>query len=101
MAHEKVKKKLLLVGYERNLAILHGGALQKLAGYEVSAADSAEWGRQLYSSETFDFVVLGSGLTPEERQCLADEIKQANPATKVILLPEAVIPSRMLRFLER
>jgi len=95
----RAARKVLFIGYDRNLTVLHGGALQKLGGYEVAAADSAEWGRQLYSGEHFDVVVLGSGLTKAQRQLLSDELREKMPTTRVIMLPEAVLPEQIARLL--
>ncbi len=101
MAHIRGKKKILFVGCDRNLTVLQGGVLQKLGRYEVTAADSAEWGARLYSTENFDVVVLGSGLNAHDRQHLADEIRRTNPTADVIMLPEALLPGQIAQLLER
>lgn len=95
---QKKKKKVLFIGYDRNLAILHGGTLMLFGQYDATAADSTEWGRQIFSKEDFDAIILGPNLSEGQRKLLAEEISQRSPGTTVCMIPEAML-DQLPRFL--
>ncbi len=97
MHKTKHKTKVLFIGYDHSQTILHGGALQKLGQYEVTAADSAKWGKELYSNERFDVIVLGFGLTKEESLWLTNDIKQITPSTRIIKQTPNELPNFVAR----
>jgi len=58
----------------------------RAAGYEVTVAQSCASASAAIGKEQFDVAVLGFSSAEEERNQLAREITQANPAAKIIMM---------------
>lgn len=77
--------KVLLVGYivellqERERAMRDAGHVVTVAGAFATAATTIQ-------RDLFDVAVLGFSIPDSERNRLAHAIKQANPATKIIMI---------------
>jgi DNA-binding NtrC family response regulator len=77
--------KVLLVGYIVELLQERERTLQD-AGYQVTVALSFATAATAIQQELFDVAVLGFSIPEDERNKLAKAIKQANPATKIIMI---------------
>ena len=87
--------KVLLVGYIVELLQERERTLQD-AGYQVTVALSFATAATAIQQELFDVAVLGFSIPDDERTQLATAIKQANPATKIIMIYFASIKNTEL-----
>jgi CheY-like chemotaxis protein len=87
--------KVLLVGYIVELLQERGLVLSD-AGYEVTMASSFAIATDAIEQGLFHVAVLGFSIPEDERNRLARAIKQANPATRIIMVYFASIKNTEL-----
>lgn len=88
-------EKILLVGYLTDLVERRKQCLEA-ASYEVICATAFSEVMRLIDEHTFKVVVLGHGVPEAERNQIARKIKQASPATKLVMLYLASIKNAEL-----
>jgi DNA-binding NtrC family response regulator len=87
--------KVLLVGYVTEL--LHEREqVMRSAGYEVTAALSWEAATHAIQQQVFDVAVLGFSVPEDQRTQLASDLKELNPAARVLMLYFEAVPSTKL-----
>ena len=87
--------KVFLAGYIVELLQERERVLRD-AGYQVTIALSFATATAAIGQELFDVAVLGFSIPENERNQLAHAIKQANPATKIIMIYFASIKNTEL-----
>ena len=88
-------EKVLLIGYLTDLVERRKRCLEA-AAYEVICATAFSEVMRLIDEHKFKVVVLGQGVPETERNQIARKIKQANPATKLVMLYLASIKNAEL-----
>jgi len=77
--------RVLLVGYIAEHLHDRQRMLQA-AGYEVTIAASLAAATAIIEQETFDVAVVGFGVPENERNHMAQAIKQISPSTRIIMI---------------
>jgi len=77
--------RVLLVGYITELLQERQRMLQA-AGYEVTLASSLAAATAAIEQEFFDVAILGFSVPDDDRNQMAQTLKQARPSTKIIMI---------------
>jgi CheY-like chemotaxis protein len=77
--------RVLLAGYIADL-MQERDRLLRAAGYEVTVAQSLATAITSIEQESFDVAVLGFSIPEEERNQMAQALKQKSPSTKIIMI---------------
>lgn len=87
--------KVLLVSYITEL--LHEREqVMRSAGYEVTAALTWEAATNAIQQQLYDVAVLGFSVPEAQRTQLASDLKELNPAIKILMIYFEAVPSTRL-----
>jgi DNA-binding NtrC family response regulator len=87
--------KVLLVSYVTELSHEREQVLRS-AGYEVTAALTWEAATNAIQQQLYDVAVLGFSVPEDQRTQLAGDLKELNPATRVLMFYFEAVPSTRL-----
>ena len=87
--------RVLLVGYIPELLQARERTFRS-AGYEITAAGALASAEAAVTQEKFDAAVLGFSIPEDQRNQIAQGLKQGNPAAKILMIYFGNVPQTHL-----
>lgn len=85
MEQQVCRQTMLALGLNAQLFFRRSAPLER-AGYDISIADNTTDAQFLYTTGSFNVVVLGATIARDERNEMANQVKRRHPRTIVVML---------------